>query len=107
LNVRGSAAVYPDETSARMNGQRWWLWVFATAMATVYVQRPSRGADVIEEVLGKDFRGLMGHDGWAPYDKLSRLTLNEAGISPSMGAVGDRVTLTKLAGSRPHGAQAS
>jgi transposase len=74
LDVRGSAAVYPDETSARMNGQRWWLWVFVTAVASVYVQRPSRGADVIEEVLGKDFKGLMGHDGWAPYDKWNEAT---------------------------------
>lgn len=70
-DVRRSTAVYPDETSARMNGQRWWLWVFVTTMATVYVQRPSRGFDVIEEILGQDFRGLLGHDGWAPYDKLS------------------------------------
>jgi transposase len=69
--VRASPAVYPDETSARMNGQRWWLWVFATALATVYVQRPSRGFDVVEEILGKDFSGLVGHDGWAPYDKLT------------------------------------
>jgi transposase len=69
--VRGSEAVYPDETSARMNGQRWWLWVFATTLSTVYVQRPSRGFDVIEEVLGKDFAGRLGHDGWAPYDKLT------------------------------------
>jgi transposase len=57
-----------------MNGQRWWLWVFVTAIATVYVQRPSRGADVIEAVLGQDFRGLLGHDGWAPYDKWSEAT---------------------------------
>jgi len=69
--VRGSAAVYPDETSCRMNGQRWWLWVFATMVATVYVQRPSRGSDVVEEVLGKEFAGLLGHDGWAPYDRLT------------------------------------
>ncbi|MFQ5507187.1 MAG: IS66 family transposase [Planctomycetota bacterium] len=72
--VRGSAAVYPDETSARMNGQRWWLWVFTTTMATVYVQRPSRGSDVIEEILGKKFAGLLGHDGWAPYDQLTEAT---------------------------------
>ncbi len=72
--VRQSAAVYPDETSARMNGQRWWLWVFATTLATVYVQRPSRGFDVVEEILGKDFAALLGHDGWAPYDKLTDAT---------------------------------
>jgi transposase len=72
--VRRSAAVYPDETSARMNGQRWWLWVFATTMTTVYAQRPSRGTDVIEEILGRDFAGLLGHDGWAPYDQLTEAT---------------------------------
>jgi transposase len=73
-DVRRSEAVYPDETSARMNGQRWWLWVFVSALSTVYVQRPSRGFDVVEEVLGKDFAGLLGHDGWAPYDKLNEAT---------------------------------
>jgi len=72
--IRGSAAVYPDETSARMNGQRWWLWVFTTSLATVYVQRPSRGSDVIEEILGREFTGLLGHDGWAPYDQLTEAT---------------------------------
>ena len=72
--VRVSEAVYPDETSARMNGQRWWLWVFATTLSTVYVQRPSRGFDVIEEILGRDFAGRLGHDGWAPYDKLTEAT---------------------------------
>lgn len=72
--VRRSAAVYPDETSARMAGQRWWLWVFATTMTTLYVQRPSRGSDVVEEILGKDFAGLLGHDGWAPYDQLTEAT---------------------------------
>ena len=69
--VRESEAVYPDETSARMSGQRWWLWVFATPTTTVYVQRPSRGSDVIDEILGRDFAGLLGHDGWAPYDQLT------------------------------------
>ena len=34
--------------------------------------------------------------------KVSRLTLNGARISPSMGPVCGRVTLTKLAGSRSH-----
>lgn len=72
--LHSSSAVYPDETSARMNGQRWWLWVFATTMATVYVQRPSRGSDVVEEILGDDFAGLLGHDGWAPYDQLAEAT---------------------------------
>ena len=63
--------VYPDETGARVGGWLWWLWVFVAGDITVYVLRPSRGFDVIDEVLGRDFQGAVGHDGWAPYDKLA------------------------------------
>jgi len=68
--VRHSPVVYADETGSRMNGRSWWLWVFTTPRTTVYAQRPSRGFDVIEEILGEDFGGILGHDGWAPYDRL-------------------------------------
>jgi len=70
-DIRGSPVVYPDETSSRMAGYKWWLWVFVSPTTTLYVQRPSRGFDVIEEVLGRDFAGAIGHDGWAPYDRLA------------------------------------
>jgi transposase len=70
-DIRGSPVVYPDETSSRMAGVLWWLWAFVTPKTTVYVQRNSRGFDVIEEILGRDFQGALGHDGWAPYDKLA------------------------------------
>ena len=68
--VRQNPVVYPDETSMRISGRRGWLWAFVTPKTTVYVQRPSRGTDVIEEVLGLDFCGALGHDGWAPCDQL-------------------------------------
>ena len=70
LELRQSAVVYPDETSMRVSGQRGWLWVFVTLRITVYVQRMSRGTDVIAEILGLDFAGIVVHDGWSPYDKL-------------------------------------
>lgn len=68
--VRRSNVVYPDETSMRVAGRRGWLWAFTTPETTVYVQRFSRGTCVIEEMLGLDFQGALGHDGWAPYDQL-------------------------------------
>jgi transposase len=68
--VRHSSVVYADETGARMSGKPWWLWAFTTPDTTVYAQRPSRGFDVIEEILGADFAGKIGHDGYAPYDRL-------------------------------------
>ena len=61
--------VYPDETGWKVGGRLHWLWDFVTDLFTVYVVRPSRGADVPAEVLGMDYAGRLVHDGWAPYDR--------------------------------------
>jgi transposase len=84
--VRHSAAVYPDETSARVNGKLWWLWAFPTPDTTVYVQRPCRGFAVIEEILGRDFAGMVGHDGWAPYDDLLK-ALHQQCLAHPLGRI--------------------
>lgn len=68
LAVRNSPVVYPDETGWRVEGLRRWLWTFVSDRATVYLIRDSRGGDVAEEVLGADYSGIIGHDGWSPYD---------------------------------------
>ena len=68
--VRSSPVVYPDETSWRVNGRLFWLWDFVCASATLYAIRDSRGYDVLEEILGAAYGGVVGHDGWAPYDRL-------------------------------------
>ncbi len=49
--VRGSRVVCSDETSARVNGRRWWEWVFLGAGATLHVLRPSRSKAEPESVL--------------------------------------------------------
>ena len=71
LAVRGSVVVYSDETGWKIAGELAWLWVFVTAEITVIVIRRSRGFDVIEEVLGSEFGGILGRDGWAAYRKLA------------------------------------
>jgi transposase len=70
--VRKSPVVYPDETGWRVAGLLEWLWTFVSQAATAYLIRPSRGFEVAEEVLGADFTGYLGHDGWAPYDNFSQ-----------------------------------
>lgn len=70
LVVRKSPVVYPDETGWRVSGILRWLWTFVTEHVTVYLIRDSRGADVVEEVLTAEYAGIIGHDGWAPYDNL-------------------------------------
>jgi transposase len=65
--VRTSPVVVPDETGWKVRGLLYWLWVFATATTTVYRIRRGRGFDDAASVLGADFAGGLGRDGWAPY----------------------------------------
>jgi transposase len=50
--LRSSRLICSDETSARVNGQQQWEWVFQNAAVCIHVIRPSRGQGVIQEVLG-------------------------------------------------------
>ncbi len=59
--------VHADETKFRIGGENGWLWVFSHPEAVVYRIAPSRGQDVVEEVL-HGARGTIVHDGWVPYD---------------------------------------
>lgn len=65
--VRGSPVVTPDETSWKVAGDLWWLWVFATAQTVVYAIQAGRGFADAAAVLGADFSGALVRDGWAPY----------------------------------------
>jgi len=51
--VTQSAVIGSDETSARVAGRTWWQWVFQSAVGVYFLIRASRGAKVIEEVMGK------------------------------------------------------
>ena len=62
--------VQPDETSMRVNGENWWAWSFATELAAYYEPDPSRGQDVVERVLGKEFLGTVVSDDWCGYNVL-------------------------------------
>ena len=73
-NVRESQVVYPDETGWRIGGQSSWLWAFVTAQQTVYRIAKGRGYKEASEVLGEDYSGLIGSDGWAPYRRFAQAT---------------------------------
>ncbi|MGH8064547.1 MAG: IS66 family transposase [Candidatus Entotheonellia bacterium] len=50
--LRSSRLLCSDETSARVNGQQQWEWVFQNTEVCIHVIRPSRGHGVIQEILG-------------------------------------------------------
>ncbi len=74
--VRLSDYVYVDETSIKVNGCNYWIWTFVTATENLSVVRKSRGKNVVKEVLGKDYQGVIICDGWKAYpnftDKIQR-----------------------------------
>jgi transposase len=51
--VAQSAVIGSDETSARVAGRTWWQWVFRSAVGVYFLIQASRGAKVIEAVMGK------------------------------------------------------
>lgn len=69
--VRRAAVVHVDETGWHIANSTAtsWLWVFATVTPriTVYAIRFSRGKDVVTEILGSAFAGILAVDGWAAY----------------------------------------
>ena len=61
-----------DETGHKENGQRFWTWCFRATGFVVFKICASRGADVLQEVLGADFAGILGADFWGAYRKYAR-----------------------------------
>lgn len=72
LMTRVSRRCCADETGWKVGGVLQWLWVFVTEAATLYLIRPSRGADVVAEALGRDYAGALTHDGWCAYDPFAQ-----------------------------------
>lgn len=69
--IRLAKVLYIDETSMKVDGKNYWIWVFVSENETYYVLRKSRGRKVLSEVLGQDFKGHVVCDGWRPYGGFS------------------------------------
>jgi transposase len=69
-DLRASAAVFADETSWYVGAPQHWLWVFTTPETTVYHVDTSRGRDVVLDMLGPSFEGILVSDCLASYEGL-------------------------------------
>jgi transposase len=65
-----------DETGHKDDGRRLWTWCFRASLYTVFKISPSRGSDVLLEVLGEEFDGVLGCDYFSAYRKYMRLNDN-------------------------------
>ncbi len=66
------AVAHVDETGHKDNGQAWWTWCFRTELFTLYHIDAHRNAEVLLELLGKDFGGLLGCDYFSAYRRYMR-----------------------------------
>lgn len=69
--ARRASIAHADETGWKQAGQRMWLWIVVTASVTVFRVADSRGAKVIQEMLGPDYAGVLITDRWSAYTKLA------------------------------------
>lgn len=64
-----SEQIAADESGWRIGGQSAWLHVWVGERATCYAIDPQRSAAVLERVIGVDYDGVLGHDGFASYGR--------------------------------------
>jgi len=66
--IRQCSVVNADETGWRIGTLSAWLWVFTHRDVTVYTIRANRSSDVVLDVLGAHFVGILTSDGHLAYD---------------------------------------
>jgi transposase len=72
--VRAAPQLSVDETGWRIGGRSAWLHAWVAPTATCYHIDPGRSADALERVIGRDWDGVLIHDGFASYDRFERAT---------------------------------
>lgn len=74
--ARSAAVQYVDETSWWVAGEPskkapYWLWVFTNADQTLYRIDHRRNREVVEEILGTDFPGVLVSDCLSAYERVA------------------------------------
>src|SRR3989344_815774 len=71
IKIQKSTVINADETGSNQNGKSEWLWGFFTPLLALFVFNKQRGGDIVEKVL-KNFKGILGCDGWGTYKVFSK-----------------------------------
>lgn len=59
-----------DETGAKLDGKRHWLWVFMSFTHVLFCISKKRESKIIKNVLGEDYQGILTCDGLKGYPKV-------------------------------------
>jgi len=69
--IRKSRYNHMDETGAKINGIKHWLWAAVNPRWANYLTHKSRGAKVAREILGKSYKGGLVSDFYGAYNHLT------------------------------------
>jgi len=67
-----AAAVNLDETGTKQASQKGWIWTAVTTTFTLFAIRLSRAGQVVRNLLGNDFRGIITTDRYSGYNDYER-----------------------------------
>ena len=69
--IQQSTYAGSDETSTKVNGDKWWIWVWQNIKNTYITATESRGFKTIEQVIGDKLSHItLGSDRWAAQLKM-------------------------------------
>ncbi len=68
-HLPSEAIVNIDETGHRENRERYWTWCFRAQLYTLFRIDKSRGSQVLIDMLGTEFNGVLGCDYFSAYRK--------------------------------------
>jgi transposase len=71
-NLPSQARLNVDETGHKRDGQQQWTWCFRAGLYTLFKIDPTRSADVLIDVLGAEFNGVLGCDYFSAYRRYHR-----------------------------------
>jgi transposase len=71
--LKGEGHLHVDESGWKENGEKRWIWAFRAEKYAVFIIRGSRGEEVLEEALGKGYKGIISCDFYAAYRKFRRV----------------------------------
>ena len=66
--VKNGTWVGSDETGKRVEGKRWWEWVWQHEKASYYAIEKGRGYAVVKKHFGEDYGGVLIHDCWSAHN---------------------------------------
>ncbi len=70
--IRRATNLHIDETKIKIQGKTFWLWIFRSRKNVFFVIRKERNKNVLDEILGYDYKGIIICDGLSAYEEYTQ-----------------------------------